>query len=744
MLNSEQLRAVSITEGPLLILAWAGSGKTHTLTERVYYMIQEIGIEPTSILCVTFTNKASREMRERIAKKLGKNMPLSFGIPRDFPLVSTFHSMWVMFLRQHIDKIWYNRNFSIYDEDDVRSILKEIIDDKKIDPKDAAPRQVQYEISLAKNNNIWPDQYAIQVDSHFKWLVAEIFPEYLKKMKYNNALDFDDILIKTKEILGIPSILEYYQNIFQYFCVDEYQDTNTIQYDIIQLLASKSRNLCVVGDDWQWIYSWRWANIANILNFQHDFPGAEVVKLEQNYRSSGNIINAANVVIKNNTTALDKRMWTEAAEGDLIEIHECTNERDEAEKIGNFVQKNPDTWAVLYRTNGQSRAIEEALIRKDIQYEIVWGLKFYDRKEIKDIIAYLKLIMTPTDSIAWKRIVNTPPRKIGPTSIEKITKYVNMSGIDYLSLIEPVNNRNQTTFEDITWENHIDQIIELKNAWKNAFSIFCQLMKDITEESQKLSVRLLIEYIIRKIHYQEYLEENFSPPEVDAKMDTIQELKNLASRYDLLTPSESLMHFLEDIALITAEQNNETDAPKVVLMTTHSAKWLEFTNVIIAWAEEWVFPHSRSLFDTPQLEEERRLWYVAMTRAKEKLIITRTNERFSFGTYSSNTASRFIHEIPKEYSKYFAMKKLFMTDFLWTSGESDLIGNWWQMEEGNKKLWLGAQVKNALQDFSLWDQVEHKKFGIGTIISLHGDVAQIVFPSGIKNLNIRIAPLTKK
>lgn len=670
-------------------------------------------------------------------------MPMSFGIPRDFPLVSTFHSMWVMFLRLFIDRIGYARNFSIYDEDNVRSVIKDILEEKRIDLKDAPPRQVQYEISLAKNSGLSPDQYSITVESHFQGLVAEIYPDYQKKMKANNALDFDDILLKTRDILHLPSVLEHFHDTFQYFCVDEYQDTNTIQYEIIQLLASKSKNLCVVGDDWQGIYSWRGANIQNILNFKHDFPSAEVVKLEQNYRSSSNIINAANVVIKNNKTALDKRMWTEAEEGDKIEIYECSSEREEADKISNFVEKNPASWAILYRTNGQSRVIEEALIRRGIPYEIIGGLKFYDRKEIKDIIAYLKVIMTPTDGIAWKRIVNTPPRKIGPTTIERTMKYVETKGIDYMSLDTSLSQWDQSTIGILEELTHIDNIPEMRNAAKTAMTGFTGIMREIQKTAWELPARLLIDKVLQLIKYQEYLEENFSPPEVEAKVDTINELKNLASRYDDLLPTESLMHFLEDIALITAEQNNDDKSEKVLLMTTHSAKWLEFDHVIIAGAEEWIFPHSRTLFEPDQLEEERRLWYVAMTRAKKKLIVTRANERYSFGTYSSNIASRFIAEIPKEYTEIHQPRKLFMTDFLGTSGESTLEWDWAKIEPKEKTFWLWAQVKKEIQNFSLGDRVEHKKFGIGTIVSLTGDVAQIAFSSGIKTLNTRIAPLNK-
>lgn len=735
-LNSEQRRAVDIIDGPLLILAGAWSGKTHTLIERVYHMINTIWISPESILCVTFTNKAAKEMRERIAKKLGRYLPQSFGMPRDFPLVSTFHSMGVMFLRLYIDRIGYERNFAIYDTDDSIALIKTILEEKRIDPKEASPRKIQYEISLAKNSGLSPEGYAITVESHFQWIVAEIYPLYQKKIQANNALDFDDILGKTLEILRIPQVLEYFHNRFQYFCVDEYQDTNSIQYEIIELLASKSKNLCVVGDDWQGIYSWRGANIKNIINFNKDFPKAEVVKLEQNYRSTSNIINAANVVIKNNISALDKHMWTEASEGDKIEIYECSNDEDEANKIWNFVEKNPSTWAILYRTNGQSRLIEKALNRQCIPYEIIGGVKFYDRKEIKDIIAYLRIIFNPHDSISWKRIVNTPTRKIGPTTIERTVQYIEKNSINFMELGQSVGNDGVI---------HIDLIPEMKVAAKWALSQFCLLMQEIEQRTYQFSVRFVIENIIQITKYQDYLEENYSPPEVEAKIDTINELKNLASRYDELPPRESLMYFLSEIALMTDEQSKNWEWEKVVLMTIHSAKGLEFEHVIIAWAEEGIFPHSRTLFESDQLEEERRLFYVAMTRAKKKLIITRANERFTFGTYSSNIASRFVAEIPEEYREDIAPKKWsFVSDMFAATGNTDNFEWDWSNQIAKPKTFgLGKRVHDDMVVFSLWDRVMHPKFWQGTIISLMGDVAQIAFSNGIKSLNIRIAPLTK-
>jgi len=738
LLNSEQRRAVDIIDGPLLILAGAWSGKTHTLTERVYHMINTVWISPESILCVTFTNKAAKEMRERIAKKLGRYIPQSFGMPRDFPLVSTFHSMGVMFLRLYIDKIGYERNFAIYDTDDSIALIKTILEEKRIDPKEAPPRKIQYEISLAKNSWLSPEGYSATVESNFQWIVAEIYPMYQRKMQANNALDFDDILGKTLEILKIPQVLEYFHNRFQYFCVDEYQDTNSIQYEIIELLANKSQNLCVVGDDWQGIYSWRGANIKNIINFKKDFPKAEVVKLEQNYRSTSNIINAANVVIKNNVSALDKRMWTEATEGDKIEVHECASEREEADKIGNFVEKNPAAWAILYRTNGQSRIIEEALIRRGVPYEIIGGLKFYDRKEIKDIIAYLRVVLTPQDSIAWKRIVNTPARKIGPTTIERTIQYVERAKINFMALGQEV--------EWNKWMTHVDMIPEMKPAAKWALTQFCNLMQEVERSSYELSVRLVIEYILQMLKYRDYLEENFSPPEVEAKMDNINELKNLASRYDEIPPRESLMHFLEDISLITNEQENEWEDEKVVLMTIHSAKGLEFEHVIIAGAEEGIFPHSRTLFESDQLEEERRLFYVAMTRAKKKLIITRANERYTFGTYSSNIASRFVSEIPPEYREDIAPKKWSFVSDMFPSSEApdNFEWDWSGQAEKPKTFGLGKKVHDSMESFSLWDRVSHPKFWWGTIVSLVWDVAQIAFSNGIKSLNIRIAPLSKE
>lgn len=763
-LNSEQRKAIDIIDGPLLILAGAGSWKTHTLTERVAVMIQEIWIAPESILCVTFTNKAAREMRERVAKKLGRELPAGFGIPRDFPLVSTFHSMGVMFLRMFIDRIGYERNFAIYDTDDSISLIKSILEEKKLDPKEANPRKIQYEISLAKNSGLSPDGYASIVESHFQGIVADIYPVYQERLRTNNALDFDDILTKTLQILAIPEVLGYFHNRFQYFCVDEYQDTNAIQYQIIELLASQSKNLCVVGDDWQGIYSWRGANIQNILNFKKDFPEAQVVKLEQNYRSTKNIIGAANVVIMNNRSALEKKMWTDEVEGEKIEIHECQSEKEEAEKIATFVEKDPSNWAVLYRTNGQSRVIEEALIRHGVPYEIVGGLKFYDRREIKDMVAYLRLLLTPTDSIAWKRIVNVPTRKIGPTTVERVMRYVAETGVNFFDLVKNHNfppdkggegreeksggfEVEEQTLPGFSSQEHIEKVPEMRSAAIESVKNFTHLLHELLRTSYELPVRLVIDRILQLTKYQEYLEENFSPPEVEARMDTINELKNLASRYDEIEPRESLMHFLEDITLITEAQEDGFEEAKVTLMTTHSAKWLEFEHVIIAGAEEGIFPHARTLFEADELEEERRLFYVAMTRAKKKLMIMRANERYSFGTYTSNIASRFIEEIPEEYRE---MKMIRRSGW---SFASDMFSDEWsdfnfsQEEWGSsfsqkKTLGIGAQMR-GITSLNLGDRVNHQKFGIWTIVSLAGDVAQIAFKNGIKSMNIRIAPLEK-
>ncbi|MFZ3233570.1 MAG: UvrD-helicase domain-containing protein [Patescibacteria group bacterium] len=632
MLNDSQKIAVQHTSGPMLILAGAGAGKTHTLTERVARMVGE-GIPPSKILCVTFTNKAAKEMRERIGKKLGFEKLESVNPYRrsDLPLVGTFHSMGVYFLRLFIDRLGYGKDFVIFDEDDKIRTVKGILEDKKIDDKELPPRQAAYMISAAKNEGIGPEAYRRSADNYAKSLVADIYVEYEKRTKSMNALDFDDILLKLLLILENPEVLEYFHRRFEYFMVDEYQDTNDIQYRIVKLLASKTRNLAVVGDDWQGIYSWRGANIKNILSFERDYPDATVVKLEQNYRSTKKIIEAANAVVKCNKEALEKTLWTDNEDGDMINVIESYDEKEESRGIAEMIaeDKNYADWAILYRTNGQSRLIEEGLIRKNIPYKVFGGVKFYERKEIKDIHSYLRLIFNPQDLVAFTRIINVPSRKLGEKSVEGLRNFMNAQNLSFSEAIE-----------------RIAEAPEIGPAAKRAFAEFGSMFAGLAEISRTACVKDLMDAVVKRTKYEDYLRNEYSKEEVEGKLENVKEFLNMASRYDGLEPRESLSLFIEDIALIT-DQDRTDEVGGVSLMTIHLAKGLEFPNVVIAGAEEGLFPHSRSLMEAKAIEEERRLMYVAMTRAKKKLFITRARERYTFGNYAANPASRFLKEIPE-------------------------------------------------------------------------------------------------
>ncbi|MDD2565507.1 MAG: 3'-5' exonuclease [Candidatus Gracilibacteria bacterium] len=734
MLNSEQKKAVEHTEGPLLILAGAGAGKTHSLTERVAYMVKTLGIAPTSILCVTFTNKAAKEMRERIAKTLGKDIEnLNMYRSSDFPLIGTFHALGVYFLRLFIDRIGYEKSFTILDEDDKLKIIKEILDEKGIDTKEINARQVVYGISTAKNLCINAKMYSYNVKSYFEEKVSEVFEVYEKRLKEMNVLDFDDILSKTSEILDIPEVLEYFQNGFQYFMVDEYQDTNETQYRIVNKLASKSKNICVVGDDWQGIYSWRGANIQNIFNFQKDYKDCKVVKLEQNYRSTKSIISGANSVIKNNIGILDKTLWTDNVEGEKINIIETFDEKQECEKVAeeirDILDDREENIAVLYRTNGQSRLIEEALLYKGITYRVYGGVKFYERKEIKDILAYLRILANPNDVISLKRIINVPTRKIGAKSVQVLFNYARNYAVTPLDIMD-----------------NVDEITELTPLAKKGVATFNNIYKTLKEFALTNTVDNIMKHIVKLIDYEAYLLDEYGSEEYETKMDNVREFRNMASRYSGLEPTEALSLFLEDVALITdADTDKEGSSFKVSLMSIHLSKGLEFDNVFIVGAEEGLFPHSRSLLDTKQLEEERRLMYVAMTRAKKHLFISRASERFTFGSYSANPPSRFIREIPeelierKQFQRTFANNLSFSTGF----GTKFSFENSTEVTDNTPK--IRTLIHNDPTSFALGDRVNHVKFGVGTIVSITGKMADIAWGGGygIKKMNIEIAPLEK-
>ena len=639
-LNPAQLEAVLHIDGPLLINAGAGSGKTHTVTERVVYMIEEKHIDPRSIFCVTFTNKAAKEMRERIAKRLGINAEkINPFRTNGLPTVGTFHSVSAFFLRMFIDQVGYGKDFVIYDSDDCLRVVKEIMKSQNIDEKEFNPRSIQGLISQTKGKGLTPSEYSATVDSYLGSVVLEVYKAYAGKLKKDNALDFDDLLLLFRQILEVPEVREYFHGRFQYFMVDEYQDTNSLQYEIIRILASKTRNLCVVGDDWQGIYSWRGADINNILSFKKDYSEAKVINLEENYRSTKVIIAAANEVIKNNSKQLQKNLFTSNPEGEKIIMLEGLDEKHESELIATTIrthvteeEKKYADMAILYRTNGQSRLIEESLIRKNIPYRVYGGLKFYERKEIKDILAYIRLIYNPVDTLSLKRIINTPSRKIGEKSLDNLTELMER---EYMNIAE------------ISENPHV--LSSLSGIGVRGIESFCTTYKTLRDISKTESVASLMQSIINRTNYEAYLKDEYGEEECEGKKENLEEFVNMASRYDGLLFPENIALFLEDIALITDQDRDNASTDTVSLMTIHLAKGLEFPHVFIAGAEEGIFPHSRSLMDASAIEEERRLMYVAITRAKISLYITRAHERYTFGNYSANPKSRFVKEIPDEY-----------------------------------------------------------------------------------------------
>ena len=750
-LNPKQEEAKNKIDWPLLIIAWAWSWKTATLAARVEYMIREQEILSSSIIMVTFTNKAAGEMRERVANTLWLNTPKNLFSNKNFPLIWTFHSIWIFILKEVLSKydseelwIWLKKDFVIYDETDKLSVLRWIIkDDLKLDEKTYPARQIAFYISNAKNSLVTAKWYESLVDSALKEVVKDVYYNYEEKLRSNNAVDFDDILLKTLLALKIPTILGFYQEKYKYIMVDEYQDTNKPQYEIVKLLASKYENLAVVGDDSQSIYSWRGADMQNILNFKKDYPNAEIIKLEQNYRSTSNIIKAANEVIKNNKSWITKELWTENNIWKKINYIKAPDDKLEASIISKIIKENSSSehsttgegvatksWSysdnlILYRTNWQSRMIEEALIVAQIPYRVVWWLKFYDRKEIKDMLAYLKSIYNPNDIVSIKRIINTPTRKIWAKTIEILDSYKERFWLSYLQIFE-----------------NIDEVEDLRAWAKESIKIFRDLLNKLISLSKKIEVSHLIKEIIELTDYKEYLRENFSKEEYESKIDNLVELENVSSEYNWIEPRESLSQFLEEVALITDLDKKDNREEYVTLMTIHTAKWLEQKRVFIAWAEEWIFPHVRSLQDNFQLEEERRLMYVAITRAREELYISRTLERFYFWEYMKNPESRFIEEIPKNFIEDYDITRHFPASN-WSSFFSSLSNTIIDTDTTSKVI-KKPKVSNDISSFSMWDRVEHHKFWIWIITSLDWELAEIAFRwAWIKKMNIRIAPVKR-
>ena len=697
-LNYEQREAVFCTEGPLLMLAGAGSGKTRSLTHRIAYLIEEKGVAPWNILAITFTNKSVQVMRERVDALVG------YGSEDIW--ISTFHATCSRILRRHIDLLGYDRNFTIYDASDQKSLMKEVLKEMKIDTKQFPERSVMSEISSAKNEYKSPLDYRNEYGSNFRnQRIADIYEHYQKRLKENNALDFDDLLVKMVDLFQTnPDVLEHYQDRFQYIMVDEYQDTNTVQFLLVSLLAKKYRNLCVVGDDDQSIYKFRGANIYNILNFEKVFPDAQVIRLEQNYRSTQNILNAANGVIANNKGRKEKKLWTENQKGELVHFKQYDTEYDEADGVVsriNFLAMRGVQYkdmAILYRTNAQSRIFEEKLKQKNIPYAIVRGISFYDRKEIKDLMSYLKVVDSGMDDLSVKRIINVPKRGIGQTTINRLQEFAIL---------------NQMSFLDAVF--NADEIPEVTRALAKLHK-FADMIEEFREYASEHEISELLEHILDVTQYRAELEAEGTDESI-SRLEDIEELFNDIAYYEEEEENPNLRDFLAEKDMYTLNagiDNLEDENNKVLLMTLHNAKGLEFNNVFLGGMEEGVFPGFGAMMsgDESEIEEERRLCYVGITRAKERLFLSAAKRRMLRGQTQYNRRSRFIDEIPGQY-----------LDTEQRVSEQRVVKN----TERPAKYQYGAKAGKPYNlsdfkvkpvgelDYQVGDRVKHIKFGVGTV-----------------------------
>ena len=694
-LNEQQQEAVFCTEGPLLLLAGAGSGKTRVLTHRIAYLMDQ-GVNPYHIMAITFTNKAAKEMRERVDDLVG------FGAEHIW--VSTFHSTCVRILRRHIDKLGYGNSFTIYDADDQKSLIKQICKQYKIDTKMMPERRIINEISSAKDEFMTPSEYETRHQYDFKKKkIAQIYKEYQKQLKANNALDFDDLIFKTVELFQFHPVLDYYQERFRYIMVDEYQDTNTIQFQLVSMLARKYQNLCVVGDDDQSIYKFRGANVKNILNFENVFPEAVTIRLEQNYRSTQNILNAANEVIKHNKGRKTKKLWTENEEGDLIEFHQYGTEYEEARKIIHEIEDlskegyDYKNMAILYRTNAQSRVFEESFMIKNIPYRIVGGTNFYQRKEVKDILSYLKVVDNGLDDLAVRRIINVPRRGIGAATIEKINVYAVEHNVSFL---------------DACFSS--DSIDTLGNA-KKKINGFADLIREFRRKMQEGSLEELFKYITDETGYIANLKAE-ETEEAEGRIENINELLNKVVTYEQEAEEASLSELLEEIALVADIDNLEDSDNRVVLMTLHSAKGLEFPYVFICGMEDGIFPSYMTVMseDDDDMEEERRLCYVGITRAKKKLYLSAAKRRMMQGRTQFNKVSRFIDEIPEQLLQLDTgvnFKEKRPDKALFSSNRSNRFRKPYQAKSF-------TSTKMDTLPYDVGDMVKHIKFGKGKVLEI--------------------------
>lgn len=746
-LNPEQKKAVQFVEGPLLIMAGAGSGKTRALTHRIAYLIASKRVAPWSILAITFTNKAAREMQDRVAKLVGPS-------GQDI-WVSTFHSMCVRILRKDIGRIGYTSNFSILDSTDQLSVVRSCLKELNIDAKKFDPKAIQAAMSSAKNELVTPDMFERKIGDYFQGIVAKVYKLYQKKLKSNNSLDFDDLIMKTIELFQEePEVLKFYQNKFRYIHVDEYQDTNRAQYLLCRMIADEHKRICVVGDSDQSIYRWRGADISNILNFEQDYPDARIIMLEQNYRSTSNILDAANEVIARNTGRKPKNLWTDEGEGKKIQLYQADSEHEEGYFIAGEINKNKrqggkyKDHAILYRTNAQSRVIEEILIKSDIPYQIVGGVKFYDRKEIKDILAYLRIISNPDDDISLARIINVPKRGIGATTLEKLAEAAAVREISIYALMDGLFG------------------VDVSARTVNALTEFRDNIHNLHRMVDYLSVTELTEKMLEMTRYREELLRE-GTLEAKSRLENIDEFLSVTMDFEKRNDDKSLVAFLTDLALIadidTMNNEEEADSDAVILMTLHSAKGLEFPVVFIIGMEEGIFPHSRAFIDNEELEEERRLAYVGITRAERELFLTCARMRTLFGRTSANAPSRFLAEIPDKvkevvspvrdsYGRGFSTgDRSFGSRYRneASPGSSNSSASFQPGQPSVRVVNPSAPHHNKELDFDNGDKVSHGKWGIGVVVSVKGTgddmELQIAFPAptGIKRLLAKFAPIAK-
>lgn len=711
-LNPEQRRAVETTDGPLLIQAGAGSGKTKTLTHRIAYLIATHRATPFNILAVTFTNKAAKEMRGRVAMLLGESAD-----NRGFmPYMGTFHGICVRLLRQDGESIGIPRSYVIFDESDRLAAVKQVSKRLHIDEKTFPPRVIASLISSAKNDMIGPEAYANAAKSPAQKAAAEVYPGYQRSLRDAAALDFDDLINKTVEMLqSQPEIRAKWQKQFKYIMIDEYQDTNAAQYKLVNLLTNADRNIAVVGDDWQSIYSWRGADFRNILNFERDFKDCTVIKLEQNYRSTGNILRSAHAIITKNQQRSDKQLWTDAGDGMPVQMVQVMSERSEGETIIRRIRAGVDggnrhyrDYAVLYRTNAQSRSIEEAFVHMGIPYRVVGGVRFYDRKEIKDIMAYLRIIFQPEDRVSFERIVNVPARGVGTKSVQNFFEWQGANGFSLYDALTRVETCSMLTPKA-----------------RKSLSELADILASLRILVDEASVSGLVDSLLRRIDYFHAIDDG--SPQGEARAENVRELLSVAREYEEL----GLAGFLEEVSLVSDLDSADFNGDAVTLMTLHAAKGLEFPVVFMTGLEETIFPHSRALYDQSEMEEERRLCYVGMTRAREELYMVYATSRMLYGGVQHNPPSRFLSEIDAEFQTGDSYEPAYKFG---QSGGNDYNQS---QDEYN-------QEPRYIPELNTGDSVRHQTFGAGTVVDIDGDTVTVYFRGkGARKLNVAFAPLEK-